>query len=76
MARQTKANMIFGSSIKIRIFWRAKETVNKAKTQHTEGKMILADDISNKGLVSNIYKEPIKLNTQEQGFQARNGNKT
>ena len=37
MAKQRKAKMSFGSSIKIRMFWRKNETVNKSKSQHTEG---------------------------------------
>ena len=43
----------------------AKETVNKTKRQPTEWEKIFANDISDKGLISKIYKEFIKLNTQE-----------
>ena len=42
-----------------------KETLNKTKRQPTEWEMILENDMSNKGLVSKIYKELIKLNTQK-----------
>ena len=34
-----------------------KETINKAKRQPTEWEKIFANDMSDKGLVSNIYKE-------------------
>lgn len=46
-------------------FCTAKETVNKTKRQPTEWEKIFANDISDKGLVPKIYKELIKLNTQE-----------
>ena len=44
-------------------FCTAKETISKTKRQPTEWEKI-ANDISDKGLVSKIYKELIKLNTQ------------
>ena len=50
---------------KIRSFCTAKDTVNKTKRQLTEWEKIFANDVSDKGLVSKIYKELIKLNTKE-----------
>jgi len=44
-------------------FCTAKETINKTKRQPTKWEKIFANDLSNKGLVFKIYKEPIKLNT-------------
>ena len=43
----------------------AKETVNKTKRQPTEWEKIFAKDVSDKGLVSKIYKELLKLNSKE-----------
>ena len=57
--------MNYWDFIKIRSFCTAKDTVNKTKRQPTEWEKIFANDISDKGLVSKIYKELIKLNTKE-----------
>ena len=49
--------------IKIKSFFTAKETVKKTKRQPTEWENIFAKDTTDKGLVSKIYKELLKLNT-------------
>ena len=64
-ARETKAKMNYWDLIKIKSFCTAKETVSKTKRQPTEWEKIFANDISDKGLVSKIYKELMKLNTQK-----------
>ena len=64
-ARETKAKMNYWDFIKIKCFCTATETVNKTKRQPTEWEKIFANDVSDKGLVSKIYKELIKLKTQE-----------
>ena len=64
-ARETKAKMNYWDLIKIKSFCTAKEAISKTKRQPTEIEKIFANDISDKGLVSKIYKEPIKLNTQK-----------
>ena len=51
--------------LKIKSFCTGKETVNKTKRQPTEWEKLLANDVSDKALVSKIYKELIKLNTKE-----------
>ena len=50
--------------MKIKSFRTEKETISKTKKQPTEWEKI-ANDISDKGLVSKIYKELIKLNTKK-----------
>ena len=40
----------------------AKETINVTKRQPTEWEKIFANDVTNKGLVSNIYKQLMQLN--------------
>ena len=64
-ARETKAKMNYWDLIKIKSICTAKETVNKIKRQPTEWEKILANDISDKGLVSKIYKELLKLHSKE-----------
>ena len=61
-ARETKAKMNYWDLIKIKSFCTAKETISKTKRQREK---IFANGISDKGLVSKIYKELIKLNTQK-----------
>ena len=41
------------------------KTINKTRRQPTEWEKIFANDIADTGLVSKIYKELIKLNTQK-----------
>ena len=46
-------------------FFTAKETISNTKRQPTEWEKIFGNNTSDKGLVSKIYKELIKLNTQK-----------
>ena len=64
-AKETKAKMNYWDFIKIRSFCTAKDTVNKTKRQPTEWEKIFANELSDNGLVSKIYKELIQLNTKE-----------
>ena len=48
--------------IKLRSFCTSKETVNKMKRQPTHWEKILASDVTDKGLISKIYKQLIQLN--------------
>ena len=62
--RKSKAKINYWNFIKTKSFCIAKETVNKTKRQLTEWEKIFTNDILDKGLVSKIYKELIKLNNQ------------
>ena len=64
-ARETKTKMNCWDLIKMKSFCTAKETISKTKRQPLEWEKMCANDISDKGLVSKIYKELIKLNTQK-----------
>ena len=72
-----KSKMNYWDHIKIKSFCTTKETINKTKRQLTEWEKIFANDISDKGLVSKIYKELTKLNTwKKTNKQWRSGQKT
>ena len=60
-ARETKAKMNYWDLIRIKSFCTAKETVNKTKLQPTEWEQIFANVLKDKGQVSKIYKEFLKL---------------
>ena len=55
--------MNYWDFIMIKSFCTAKRTINKTKRQLKEQEKIFANDISDKGFVSKIYKQLIKLNT-------------
>ena len=59
--------------MRINGFCTAKETINRTKRQPTEWEKIFANDIPDKGLVSKIYKELIKLNTPKMNNPIKNG---
>ena len=63
--------MNYWDFIKMKSFCTAKETVDKTKRQPTEWEKIFANDITDKGLVSKIYKELLKLNTQKTNNQVK-----
>ena len=51
--------------IKLKSFCTAKQIINEMKRQPTEWKKIFANDMTNKGLISNIYKQLIQLNIKK-----------
>ena len=57
--------MSYWDLIKIKSFCTAKETISKTKRQPIEWEKIFANNTSDEGLVSKIYKELIKLPTQK-----------
>ena len=62
-AMETKAKINYWDYIKIESFCTVKETINKTKRQPMEWDKVFANERSNKGLESKIYKETIQLNT-------------
>jgi hypothetical protein len=51
--------------IKLQSFCKAKDTVNKTKRQPTDWEKIFTNPKSDRGLISNIYKELKKLHSRE-----------
>ena len=73
MEIETKVNK--WDLIKLKSFCTAKETINKVKRQSSEWEKIIANETTDKGLISKIYKQLIQLNTTKT-TQSKNGKNT
>ena len=51
--------------IKLKSFCTAKESISKVKRQPSEWEIIIANETTDKGLISKIYKQLIQLNTRK-----------
>ena len=51
--------------IKLESFCTAKETLSKVNRQPSEWEKIIANETTDKGLISKIYKQLIQLNTRK-----------
>ena len=51
--------------IKLKSFCTAKETLSKVKRQPSEWEKIIADETTDRGLISKIYKQLVQLNTRK-----------
>ena len=74
-AKETKAKMNYWDFIKIKSFCTAKDIVDKTDRQPI-GREIFTNFLTDKGLLSKIYKELTKSTPKEQIIQSRNGQKT
>ena len=61
--------------IKLKSFSTAKETISKVKRQPSEWEKIIANETTDKGLISKTYKQLIQLNTRKT-TQSKSGKKT
>ena len=51
--------------IKLKSFCTAKETISKVRRQPSEWEKLIANETTDKGLISKIYKQRIQLNTRK-----------
>ena len=73
---EIKTNINKWDLMKLKTFCTAKETTNKMKRQPSEWEKIFANEATDKGLISKIYKELMQLNIKKQTTQSKNGQKT
>lgn len=59
--------------IKVQSFCKAKDTANRLKWQPTDWERIFTNSTSDRGLISNIYKELKKLDSRESNNPIKNG---
>ena len=62
---EIKAKINKWDLIKLISFHTAKETINKMKRQPTEWEKIFTNDVTDKGLISKIYKQLMQLNIRK-----------
>ena len=58
--------------IKFKSFCTAKEIIRKVKRQPSEWEKIIANETTDKGLISKIYKQLIQLNTRKTNSPTNN----
>ena len=51
--------------VKLRSFCTAKETISKVRRQPSEREKIIGNETMDKGVISNIYKQLMQLNTRK-----------
>ena len=62
--------------IKLKSFCTANETINKMKRQPSEREKIIANESTDKGLISKIYKQFRQLNIRKTNNPIKHGQKT
>ena len=72
--KKTKVNK--WDLIKLKSFCTAKETISKVKGQPSEWEKIIANETTDKELISKIYKQLIQLNARNTNNPSKTGEKT
>ena len=62
---EIKAKVNKGNLIKLKRFCTSKETISKVKRQPSEWEKIIANETTDKGLISKIYKQLIQLKARK-----------
>ena len=57
--------------IKLKRFCTAKETISQVRRQPSEWEKIIANETTDKGLISKTYKQPIQLNVRKTQSKSR-----
>ena len=62
--------------MKLKSFCTTKETISKMKRQPSEWEKIFANEATDEGLISKIYKQLMQLSIKETNNPSKNGQKT
>ena len=62
---EIKTNVNNGDLIKLKSFCTVKETVSKVKRQPSEREKIIANETTDKGLISKMFKQLMQLNSRK-----------
>ena len=71
--KEMKAEINKWDLIKLKSFCTAKETINKTKRPPSEWEKISANETTDKGLISKIYKQLMELNIKKQSSSKMGG---
>ena len=74
MEIETKVNK--WDLITLKSFYTVKETISKVKRQFSEWKKIIANETTDKRLISKICRQLIQFNTRKETTQSKSGKKT
>ena len=74
--REIKTKINKWDLMKLKSFCTAKEPINKTKRQLSEWEKIFANEATDKGLISKIYKQLMCSISKKQTTQSKNGQKT
>ena len=70
---ETKTKVNKWDLIKLKSFCTVKETISKVKRQPSEWEKIIANETTDKGLISKIYKQLIQLNQKNKQLNQKVG---
>ena len=72
---EIKAKINKWDLIKLKSFCTTKETISKVKRQPSDWEKIIANEATDKGLISKIYKPLLQLNSRKINDLVKNGPK-
>ena len=72
---EIKAKINKWDLIKLKSFYTTKETISKVKRQTSEWEKIIANEATDKELISKIYKQLLQLNSRNINDPIKNGPK-